>query len=164
MKRRPVALYRDLAGTLAWFGVPLAEQSACSVPVHVAQTRAGYYCVQFDGYNTHLHRLALSWRLRRAIAAGHVARHLCGNHGCVNPWHLEEGTDRENMRDQYVHGTRVRGERHPQAKLTSSQVEEVRRLLTCGERHQAVAGRFGVSRQTIGDIATGRTHRLERAT
>lgn len=39
---------------------------------------------------------------------------------------LRWGTSKENNRHQYIHGTRVMGESHPQCKLSDKQVKELR--------------------------------------
>lgn len=49
-----------------------------------------------------------------------------------------------------------RGERHCHAKLTETDVREIRNLVTSGLTQTAVAARFGVSRRAIGSIITRR--------
>ena len=38
------------------------------------------------------------------IADGLVARHKCDNPGCINPEHIEPGTQKDNVRDGVVRG------------------------------------------------------------
>lgn len=45
-----------------------------------------------------------------------------------------------------------RGERHPQAKLTDSQAEEVLDLSEAGVCYRVIAARFGVSKSCIAGI------------
>lgn len=154
MKR---ALGLSLSETLEWFGITLGcDPGPCLRPRRVAQWRGTYYSIKYQGQAAYLHRLALTLLLGRPIADGAVARHLCGHHWCVNPWHLAEGTHADNMADQYGHGTRVAGERHPAARLTEQQVAEVRRLAGTGLSDREIAARFTVSRQCICDIRLGR--------
>ena len=47
------------------------------------------------------------------------------------------------------------GERNPAAKLTESQVVEIKRLLARGAGYRFLAERYGVHRVTIGAIARG---------
>lgn len=54
--------------------------------------------VHHDGRRVRLSRLIYAERCG-TIPDGHVVRHLCHNRGCVNPEHLETGTQKENMRD-----------------------------------------------------------------
>lgn len=49
------------------------------------------------GRYVYAHR-AVYEELRGPIPEGLELDHLCRNHACVNPWHLEPVTHRENMR------------------------------------------------------------------
>jgi DNA-binding transcriptional regulator YiaG len=75
---------------------------------------------------------------------------------CVNPKHLRWATPKENMADQYKHGTRVMGEKHPQSKLSEFDVREIRKAAD-SESQDEIAARFGVSRATVSDIINRRT-------
>jgi len=69
--------------------------------------------------------------------------HLCRNHSCVRPSHLEPVTHIVNLR------------RGAATKLTEFAVREVRVLLEQGLSYARVAKTFGVGKSTIGSIATG---------
>lgn len=83
-------------------------------------------------------------------------------HGDGNPAHnhlsnLRWDTRSANMQDAITHGTwtppDLRGEANGRAKLTKSQVIEIRRAYTAGGVLQRELGAlFGVGRSTIGDI------------
>ncbi len=83
------------------------------------------------------------------------ASHSCGKgyEGCVNPQHLRWATRKENIRDQFVHGTFQLGERHHNHKLTADQVSRIfrdeRTLLE-------IAKDFGCCKSTVSHIKTGR--------
>lgn len=85
------------------------------------------------------------------------AAHTCGrgNQGCVAPWHLRWASPAENQADRIGHGTDGRGERNAAAKLTHSQVHQIRALIGTS-LHREIAAQFGITRQTVGDIASGR--------
>ncbi len=89
------------------------------------------------------------------IPAGFVVRHTCDNKSCVNPHHLLAGTRLDNARDAVERGRYRRGSRNGRAKLTESQVEEIRRGWAAGETQVAMARRFGVSRSAIQFILNG---------
>lgn len=83
----------------------------------------------------------------------HDAAHLCGkgHEGCVNPKHLAWKTHTENMADQLVHGTRIRGEKSPHAVLTEGKVRAIREFAhTCSL--EVIADIFGVTSQHVGKI------------
>lgn len=83
------------------------------------------------------------------VPDGLEVRHLCGNPPCFLIEHLTLGTHAENMQDMVVHGRSTRGDRQPNAVLTSEDVVAIRD----DQRAQAViAADYGVSRQTISDI------------
>lgn len=89
----------------------------------------------------------------------HYAIHRCGNGhlGCINPHHLRWGTPAENSADAIAHGTFVRGSRHQLAKLTESQVTEIRRRYSNGGVLQReLAAEFGVSREQARDVINGK--------
>lgn len=56
------------------------------------------------------------------------AAHNCGNGhlGCMNPKHIRWATPVENAADKAEHGTDARGSQMPFAKLTESDVREIR--------------------------------------
>lgn len=88
----------------------------------------------------------------------HQAAHSCGNgdRGCVNRHHIRWATPAENQADRREHGTHIRGERQWQAKLTLSDVVEIKKKQGL-ESQRALANRFGVSRQAIRNIFSGRS-------
>lgn len=84
----------------------------------------------------------------------HQAAHACGNGhlGCVNPKHLSWKTGTENQLDRTVHGrAKPKG---PRATLTPEQVEEIKGLKGT-MTNTAIAERYGVHRETIGNIVRG---------
>jgi len=88
------------------------------------------------------------------IPDGMVVRHKCRNK-CVNPEHLEIGTQAENMKDKVRDGTSNRGERNATAKLTADKVLEIRRR--SNELQSDLAKEFGVADQTISEIINRHT-------
>lgn len=93
---------------------------------------------------------------------GQVIRHKCDNTRCVNPEHLEIGTQQDNIRD-----TRIRGRvAHPR-KLTYEQVLEIRTKCVPQKRgvpknsphsFAAYARRFGVSVPAIRHVYIRQTY------
>ena len=69
-----------------------------------------------DGYGRvggqQAHRVALSLDLGRPIREGMCVLHSCDNRPCVNPMHLREGTNAENVQDRVRRNRSARGESH----------------------------------------------------
>ncbi len=87
---------------------------------------------------------------------GLVTRHLDGNPTNNVLANLAWATQARNLADTIQHGTASRGERHGRARLREGDVHEIRSRVAHGESRVAIARRFCVSRQTVGDIVTGR--------
>lgn len=100
------------------------------------------------------HRVA--WLLAgNTIPEGHVIRHKCRSTHCVNPEHLETGTQADNMADMIRDGTSTRGSKNISCKLTEDQVRMIKARNT--ENQTKLAEEFGVGKTTIHYIVTGRT-------
>lgn len=85
----------------------------------------GYGMFWFGGRAQRAHRLA--WVLLRGpIPKGMVLRHKCDNPRCVNPDHLEPGTQMDNVRDMLEREREAKGEKNGAAKLTEAQVRAIR--------------------------------------
>lgn len=83
------------------------------------------------------------------IPKGLVVRHKCRTPRCVKLTHLELGTHAENERDKDRDGTKPRGERHHQAKLTTADVLEAQQLYLNGLSFLEIAPRFNVHPDTL---------------
>lgn len=123
--------------------------------------RAGYGRFKLNGRMQKAHRV--SWKLYKGPILqgegyhGTCVCHRCDNPGCVNPEHLELGTHADNMDDMVDKGRQAKpkGEDNTKAKLTESQVREIRRLAEDGSLLQKEIGKmFGVSNGTVSDIKT----------
>jgi hypothetical protein len=119
--------------------------------------RQGYGVVRV-GRKVHLaHRAAFEAMHGGGSAAGLVVRHRCDTPACVNPAHLEAGTQADNVRDRDERKRRVplNGERHGMAKLTEADIREIRSAYVRGSSEfgqYALARRFGVAQSLIGNI------------
>ncbi|CBV65248.1 predicted endonuclease [Salmonella phage Vi06] len=72
------------------------------------KTYTGYGRIRVNGVHWMAHRYSLSCHLGRPIADGMVVMHICDNPSCVNPEHLKEGTQKENMADCKAKGRMYR--------------------------------------------------------
>ena len=132
-----------------WNKVGIAGPGACW---HWNATRdpCNYGRFRLEGRNEGAHRLA--WVLANGpIPEGKHILHSCDHPWCVNPSHLWLGNHKENMADMASKGRRnpASGERHPDAKLSESQVVEIRHSR---DSWRILARRFGVGKSAIGEI------------
>ena len=109
-----------------------------------------------DGYGhfRYLGEVAKAHRVSYLLYVGEVPKHLkvrhkCDNPWCVNPNHLELGTDADNMADRSLRGRTAVGEANGKTKLTDAQVAEMKRLRESGVSKEDVANQFGVSTRTV---------------
>ena len=79
-------------------------------------------------------------------------RHLDGNRENNAITNLAYGTRSENLRDGYL----LYDGRHASKKLSASDVREIKRLLREGIMQKEIAPLFGVAKNTISNINTGK--------
>lgn len=104
------------------------------------------------------------------IPNGLCVLHRCDNPPCVRPDHLWLGTQVDNMRDKTRKGRgrtgpgsraggprALKGEAHPRARLTESDVRTIRELRAVGVPAALLAKRFQVPRNHIWMIEHRRT-------
>ena len=95
------------------------------------------------------------------IPNGMEVCHKCDNPCCINPEHLFVGTRQDNMRDREIKGRNKpqQGEKNGRAKLTQSQIIEIRQSRNFGMSYGQLANNFGVNKKTIIDIVKGKNWR-----
>jgi len=112
----------------------------------------GHGVIGINCKQSFVHRV--SWVLAgNIIPDGHVVRHKCRSKNCVNPEHLETGTQAENAADMIRDGTSAKGVKNPSCKLTEEQVRQIRASTESGA---FLAKKFGVSQPTICNIRAGK--------
>ena len=92
---------------------------------------------------------------------GTVVRHKCDNRKCVNPDHLELGTQNDNIKDMDVRGGANRiglapkyGANHPNAVLTEEQAKYV---IGSPKTNGELAEELGISKHTVKRARCGKT-------
>lgn len=108
-----------------------------------------------------IHRLVLMAFVRMP-QEGEEGNHKFGNKGDNSFEKLEWVTKSENWRHSYlVLGRKkggARGEKNGVSKLTCEQVYKIKQFILDGKlTHPEIAGKFNISRRTIGDIKSGKT-------
>lgn len=122
----------------------------------------GYGKIWVDGKGVRAHRFVCEVVHGSAPTPQHQAAHSCGkgHEGCCGANHISWKTEVENAADKMAHGTALLGEKNPLAKLSLSDVMEIRRRLSDGEMQTAIASDFGVTKQAIWSIKAGRSWSL----
>jgi len=99
--------------------------------------------------------------LAHRVAAGRPegqVNHKCDNRLCVNPAHLYEGDQEQNVADAHDRGG-WSGPVKPSSKMTIDQVEKIReRYADSDVTYAELANDYGVSDSTIMRIIKGQTY------
>lgn len=126
----------------------VAYQGDGCLPWPYGRDGYGYGMIRVDGGKTHAHRRVLQLSTGQSgdeMEAAH-APDVCHNPSCVNPRHLRWVTRAENEADKLIDGTSNRGARNGRAKLTESDVLEIR---DDPRPQRVIAVDYGVTRQTV---------------
>lgn len=81
--------------------------------------------------------------------------HSCDNAPCVNPLHLSEGTQQQNMSDASARGRMRHGEGSYKAKITEDDVVQARTLKSLGARVKDISEAFQISSSQMSRILRG---------
>lgn len=127
--------------------------------------RAGLMYGRFglDGKSVTAHRVAYLLT-RGAVADDLFVLHKCDNPPCCNPAHLFAGTARDNAADRdrkgrYIKGLSYRGPENARAKLTDTEIAEIRRTyVPHAITREMLAQRFSVSVSSIDHVLSGNTY------
>jgi hypothetical protein len=119
---------------------------------------AGRPYFDLDGKKTLAYRITYELIMNDPLG-DRMARHTCDNESCCNPYHIIPGTNQDNMNDMKER------ERHG---LPHHTVKAIKRLLAKrvevvnGQEllltQQVIADRFGISRELVSCIKTGRVY------
>jgi hypothetical protein len=110
-----------------------------------ASKRNGYGAFSVGDKMMKAHRFAYTLT-KGPIPDGLLVLHSCDNRACVNPAHLRVGTYADNKQDAIERG------RHGNAKLSVSEVVEIRNSYSAGATQQAIATRYGIHRSFVSNI------------
>lgn len=115
--------------------------------------KSGYAILTTNGSPDLVSRLVCTEANGSPPTPEHQAAHSCGkgDKGCVTKRHIAWKTPKENNADKLIHGTHLRGERSPRAKLNSEIVASIRELAKT-HTHREVAKIVGFSLGTVGRV------------
>ena len=107
------------------------------------------------------HRLSYELNIG-PIPKGMVVRHKCDVSQCVNPSHLELGSQLENIgdalsRDHHSRPPHPKGNAHHNRKLTEDDVRTIRQAVAEGQKQADLARHYSVQRSVISQIVNHKT-------
>lgn len=149
---RPVPGHRERF----WANVAIGAPDECWPWRRAKPGKYGFF--QADRRCTHAHRYA--WIFTHSdIDTGICVCHKCDNPPCCNPNHLFLGSHAENAADKVAKGRQSRATTHGRARLTTSQVREIRAMYRAGQLPRLIAQALGLNLSTVACVAYGRTWR-----
>lgn len=119
---------------------------------------SGYPNIRVKGKTVSVARV-MAWIFKGfPLGSKLMIRHKCDNRKCVNPDHLEWGTNQDNMNDMKQRGRSPnnRGSRNPHSKLKEEDVMMIRELFRRGESIKDLAFQYRVTRTAISDVIHGK--------
>jgi hypothetical protein len=128
----------------------IEDEKGCFNCVSHKPTSAGYRLISVKGKIHLLHRFIYE-QCFGDIPTGFVIRHKCDNPHCINPEHLEIGTQGDNNRDT-VERKRinpVKGSRHPNASIDEEQAIEIMKRLAHGGKLHEIAADFNTTKAVV---------------
>lgn len=134
------------------------REGECMICTSHARNHSGYPFAHRNGKYQAISRHILE---RKHGPLGKLgALHSCDNPACINPSHLRPGTQQDNVNDAVARGRMKnpptgmhKGESHAFAKLD---FEKVRFIKTSRLSARYLAKQFGVARQTIDQVRSGK--------
>ena len=133
-----------------------------------SKNKFGYGQITIQNKGLKAHRVAYFLYYRIIDPSGFIkVLHKCDNPSCVNPAHLFEGTQTENIQDMVIKRRQrnkpLYGENNPMSKLTWAEVEDIRRLYSGGNISQKqLSNDYMVSPMTINRIVNGISWKEEK--
>jgi len=168
MRQRFFAKTKMAASCRPGMATPCREWTA-------SRDKNGYGRFRVSGVSALAHRVA--WCLEHgAVPDGLCVLHRCDNPPCVNGEHLFLGTQADNNADMVAkgrqvagisrgdaHGSRrhpeclVRGEKHPNSRLTEGKVNRIFALRAQGLSQTRIACACGVNQSSVSDVLRGKS-------
>jgi hypothetical protein len=119
-----------------------------------SRTAANYGLLYWHNELQYAHRISLELDNRPVPDRWHAC-HTCDNPPCVNPKHLFPGTPHDNVKDKVSKSRHIFGEKHPNSKLSDTDVIEIRRLASEGVWQSDLARKYEVHPGHISVIVAG---------
>lgn len=114
----------------------------------------GYGCFWWNRKQHQSHRV--SWYIKYGKHSDKLLLHSCDNPACVNPEHLREGAQSDNMKDKVGRRRQATGESHGQSRLTEEQVVAILKKHSEGASTRKLGKEYNVSKTAILYIIKGK--------
>lgn len=115
----------------------------------------GYGMFWWDGKMRPAHRVV--YQILVGPISGNL-RHSCDNPNCVNPRHMQEGTQADNVKDAVLRGRIPTGTARKNTKLTEEQAREIKNARGM-KTVENLAKVYGVTKYAIYGIWSGKNWR-----
>ncbi len=135
-----------------WMKVQKGEGDACWIWLGKRHPRSGHGIATI-GHNRRTYAHRVSFALTTGNWPTLNVLHSCDNPPCCNPAHLREGTQADNVRDMVERGRSLKGDRQPNARLTT---ESATAILHSPLNARQLAAIYGVSQTCVYDIRARR--------
>lgn len=142
------------------FLAKVTRTPTCWLWTGATNKRGGYGMIHSGSGSRLATHMALRVFKNVQIPAGAIVCHSCDVPLCVNPEHVWIGTQKDNIgdMDRKGRGVRVKGEKHPKAKLTERDVIQARFIHQVqGVSYAEIGRRLGVHPDTISYAVRGKT-------
>ena len=117
----------------------------------------GYGCFRYKNKQMLSHRISFSWFVG-VIESGMFVCHLCDKKYCVNPHHLFQGTQSDNMQDALSKNIIKSGEESSSSRLSKINVDEIRKEWISGNKTQReISNKFNISQSNVSFIVNNKT-------
>lgn len=130
------------------------DDNGCFIVTSHTPLGTGYFLTRKRCIRKSIHRLIYE-ECFGEIPDALVVRHKCDVTVCINPEHLELGTQRDNVMDTVKRNRTLRGENHPQHKLDETTVRKIKGMLSSGKRNCEIARMFNLHTSTVCNIKHG---------
>ena len=140
------------ARTITW---DVTENGCHEVTSH-HRDKQGYTRIKKDGKTYLTHRVAYAEHLGRPIGKDLVVRHFCDNPSCINPLHLVEGTNQDNMNDRSERNRQAKGRTSGRSKITENDAKMIKYFYE-GWHHKDIAELYPVTKHQIHLIRSGKS-------
>jgi HNH endonuclease len=130
------------------------SENGCHICTSHKANSYGYFQISINGKQVLIHRFIYEEKFG-TIKPGNIIRHTCDNPNCINPDHLLEGTQKDNMQDAVDRNRTAKGITHGRAKLNEQQVLEI--FNNTVDTHRALGRKYNTDCSTIRLIRIGET-------